>query len=456
VTAFRAPPHSVEAEQSVLGGLMLSAGAWDRVCGVLREEDFYRADHRIIWRAIARLADHGKPVDVLTVWESVKVEGKLPDALHYLHNLASSTPSVANIVRYAEIVRDKALLRRLGAIGHDIIEAAESPGEVAEKVDSAQAAVMELTQHERRGEPRGIEAIVTDALVRIDDAMKRGGKPSGLMTELIDLDRHLGGLDAGNLVLIAGRPGMGKTTLALQIAENVADKGKAVGIFSMEMGEQELAIKQVAAASGVNATNIRHGRLTNDEFERVARAAHRLASNRISVDESGGLTISQVRSRARIMRRKFGLDLLVVDYLQMMTGQGENRVQVLEAISRGLKSLAKELAIPVIALSQLNRGVESRPNKRPMLSDLRDSGSLEQDADIVIGLYRDDYYNADSPDRGTAEALILKHRMGETGMVRLAFMPQTSRFGDFAGFTAPPPGPSHAPRRDPVFEFRDQ
>jgi replicative DNA helicase len=456
MTALRVPPHSIEAEQSVLGGLMLAASAWDRVCGILREEDFYRADHRAIWRAVARLADHGRPVDVLTVWEAIKAEGKFPDALRYLHEIVQATPSAANIHRYAEIVRDKALLRRLGAIAHDILESVETPGEAAEKVDGAQAAMMELTQHERRGEPRGIEAIVTDALVRIDDAMKRGGKPSGLMTDLADLDRHLGGLDGGNLVLIAGRPGMGKTTLALQIAENVAEQGKGVGIFSMEMGEQELAIKQVAAISGVHATNIRHGKLSHEEFERVARAAHNLASRRISVDESGGLTISQVRSRARIMRRKFGLDLIVVDYLQMMTGQGDNRVQVLEAISRGLKSLAKELAIPVIALSQLNRGVEQRPNKRPVLSDLRDSGSLEQDADIVIGLYRDDYYNADSPDRGTAEALILKHRMGETGMVRLAFMPQTSRFGDFAGFVAPPPGPSHPPRRDPVFEFRDQ
>jgi replicative DNA helicase len=453
--SLRVPPHSAEAEQSVLGGLMLSAGAWDRVVGVLAEEDFYSADHRTIWRAIARLADHNKPVDVLTVWESLKVGGKdAAGGIAYLDKLVNCTPSAANIVRYAEIVREKSLQRRLAAIATTILESAYEPGEVAEKVDHAQAAVLELTQHERRGEPRGIGGIVTDALTRIDDAMRRGGKPSGLMTGLADLDAHLGGLDGGNLILVAGRPGMGKTTLALQIAENVADQGKGVGIFSMEMGEQELATKQISAYSGIHATNIRHGKLTNDEFERVARAAHKLGELKISIDESGGLTVAQVRSRARIMRRKFGLDLLLVDYLQMMTGRGDNRVQVLEEISRGLKALAKELAIPVIALSQLNRGVEQRPNKRPILSDLRDSGSLEQDADIVIGLYRDDYYNADSPDRGSAEALILKHRMGETGMVRLAFMPQMSRFGNYAGQVVAP-SPTPGARREPNFQYRD-
>lgn len=431
--ALRMPPHSTEAEQSLLGGLMLDNGAIDRISGILPEH-FYRDDHRRIYRAIARLLQAGQAADVVTVWAALEASGEGDQAggMAYLGEIANSTPSAANIKRYAEIVRERALERSLMAVGDQIVATVDDRSlTVAEKLNRAQALVMSLTEGAAPREPR----LLRDVLVSVVEGMEQrmSGQTMGVPTGLSDLDAALGGsLQPGDLILIAGRPASGKTSLGVQIAQDRALAGGVPLVLSMEMTAAQLGSRMVASVGRVPLGDVIHARMEGDTADRVEGAIARLSEARMVIDDQPALTVMDVRAKARSCRRKHGLDLVVVDYLQLMQGDGNNRNAELEEISRGLKALAKELNVPVVALSQLSRKCVDRPNKRPEMSDLRDSGALEQDADVVMFVYRDEEYNPDSPDAGTAEILIRKQRQGATGMVRLTFMGQYTRFENCA------------------------
>jgi len=440
---LRVPPHSIEAESSVLGGLLLDNDAWDRVGDTLVESDFYRHEHRLAYSAIAALVNASRPADVVTVYEHLQSLGKADEAggLAYLNSLAQYVPSAANIRRYAEIVRERAILRSLASVGAEISSAALAPSakSVTEILDEAQRKLHNVGDA-GAGMKQGFQGI-DDLMVRlIDDVQELADRPLGQMpglpSGLVDLDSLTSGLQAGDLVVLAARPSMGKTALAINIAEHVAlNEGLPVAVFSMEMGAVQLARRIAGSIGRINQSNLRTGRLTDDEWRRLTEAVEKLSRTRLCIDETGGLTITDLRARARRQARLCGgkLGLIVVDYLQLMSvGAGmssENRATAVGDISRGLKQLAKDLQCPVIALSQLNRNVEARTDKRPMMSDLRESGSIEQDADIVMFIYRDEYYTKDAcREPGVAEVIVGKQRNGPTGTVKLAFMAHLSRF----------------------------
>jgi len=445
--ALKLPPHSVEAEQSVLGGLLLDNSAWEKIVDVVTEGDFYRHDHRLIYRHISKLVEHAKPADVITIAESLENSAKLVDAggLAYLGALAQNTPSAANIRRYAEIVRERAVLRRLAEVGSDIAENALTPAgrSVAQLLDEAEAKVFEIAEAGARGKQGFIEIqpLLTQVVERIDMLFQRENPSdvTGIPTGYNDLDEKTSGLQAGDLIIVAGRPSMGKTAFSLNIAENVAiHTGLPVAVFSMEMGGAQLVTRMIGSIGRLDQHRIRTGRLQDEDWQKLTYAVGKLNDAPIYIDESAALTVLDLRARARRLHRQCGkLGLIVIDYLQLMSGSGkggggENRATEISEISRGLKALAKELDVPVIALSQLNRSLENRPNKRPVMSDLRESGAIEQDADLILFIYRDEVYNSDTQDKGIAEIIIGKQRNGPIGTVRMTFLGEYTRFENYA------------------------
>ena len=445
VARLRVPPHSVEAEQSVLGGLLLDNLAWDRAAELLTDSDFYRYEHRLIFSAVAALVQHSRPADVITVFEHLQSLGKAEDCggLAYLNALAQSVPSAANMRRYAEIVRERAVLRKLIAASDDIATAAfnREGRNVTQILDEAESKILKIGEEGSRQQqgPQSMDRLVVALLDRVNElAETDAGDVTGVRTGYFELDSMTAGLQKGDLIVLAARPSMGKTAFALNIAEHVSVKEELpVLVFSMEMGASQLALRLVGSLGRINQQNLRTGRLADDEWGRLAEAVDKLGKVQMFIDETAALTVAELRARSRRMARQFGgtLGLIIVDYLQLMSGSGgsdENRATELGEISRGLKALAKELQCPVIALSQLNRSVESRTDKRPMMSDLRESGAIEQDADIILFIYRDDYYNKESKEPGVAEILIAKQRNGPVGTIRLAFLKPLTKFDNLA------------------------
>lgn len=441
--ALKVSPHSIQAEQSVLGGLMLDNQTWDSIADKVVESDFYRKDHRLIFKTIERLAEKQEPFDVITLSESLSAIGELTTVggLAYLGTLAKDTPSAANIVAYAKIVRDKAILRQLIHVGTDISNSAfNTEGrDTAELLENAERQVFHIAEQRQRGQGgfTSIKSLLAQAVDKIELLYEQEGSITGASTGFSDFDEMTSGLQPSDLIIVAGRPSMGKTTIAMNMAENVAIKGdKPVAVFSMEMPGDSLAMRMMSSLGRIDQHKVRTGKLDDDEWPRLTSAINLLAETKLFIDDTPALTPTEVRSRARRLMREHGqLGLIVLDYLQLMQSpaSGENRVQQISDISRSLKALAKELNVPVIALSQLNRNLEQRPNKRPVMSDLRESGGIEQDADVIVFVYRDEVYNPDSPDKGVAEIIIGKQRNGPIGTVRLTFLGQYTRFENFSG-----------------------
>jgi replicative DNA helicase len=444
LAAVRTPPHSIEAEQSVLGGLLLDNSAWDRIADLVGTDDFYRNDHRLIFAAISRLIDGSKPADAVTVYEALRNANKAEDAggLAYLNALAQNTPSAANIRRYAEIVRERSVLRRLVTAGDEIATSALNPAgrDTKQILDEAESRVFRIAEEGARGRQGFIEIqpLLTKVVERIQELFERANPSdvTGVPTGFTDLDSKTSGLQPGDLVIVAGRPSMGKTAFALNVGEHVAiEQGMPVAVFSMEMGASQLALRMLSSTGRLDQQRLRTGRLLDDDWPRLTSAIQKMHEAPLYIDETPALTAIDLRARARRLSRTCGkLGLIIVDYLQLMSasGQGENRATEISEISRGLKALAKELSVPVVALSQLNRTVEQRTDKRPVMSDLRESGAIEQDADVILFIYRDEVYNPDTNDKNVAEIIIGKQRNGPIGRVNLRFDGQYTKFENLA------------------------
>jgi replicative DNA helicase len=446
VARLRIPPHSIEAEQSVLGGLLIDNGAWDRAGDLLTDSDFYRYEHRLIYAAIGQLINASKPADVITVFEQLQSLGKAEECggLTYLNALAQSVPSAANLRRYAEIVRERAVLRKLVSASDEIATAAFNPQgrPVSQILDEAEGRIFQIGEEGNRGKQgfHSMDSLVVQLLDRVQELAENGAEDvTGVRTGFYDLDRMTSGLQPGDLIVLAARPSMGKTAFALNIGEHVAvNEGLPVVVFSMEMGAAQLALRVVGSLGRIDQSHLRTGNLRDDEWSRLSESVEKLRNASIFIDETPGLSPGELRARARRQARQCGqLGLIIIDYLQLMSGSGggseENRATVLGEISRGLKALAKELRCPVIALSQLNRSVETRTDKRPMMSDLRESGAIEQDADVIMFIYRDEYYTKDAcKEPGVAEIIIGKQRNGPVGTVKLTFMKPLTKFENLA------------------------
>ena len=445
VAQLRIPPHSQEAESSVLGGLLLDNNSWDKVADLLVEADFYRYEHRLVFASITSLVNTNRPADVITVFEQMQSQGKAEEigGLAYLNSLAQYVPSSSNIRRYAEIVRERSILRKLISVSDDIATSALNTNgrPVTNILDEAEQKIFSIGEEGSRMRQgfQSMDKLVVQLLDRVEEMSQNPNDITGVPTGFFDLDRMTSGMQAGDLIVLAARPSMGKTALAINIAEHVALKEDLpVAVFSMEMGASKLAVRIVGSIGRIDQGRLRTGKLIDDEWPRLSDAIERLKTVSLSIDETPGLTTSELRASARRLARSCGkLGLVVVDYLQLMSGSGggdgENRATELGEISRGLKMLAKELQCPVIALSQLNRGVEQRTDKRPMMSDLRESGAIEQDADVIMFIYRDDYYNKESKEPGVAEIIIAKQRNGPTGTVKLTFLKPITKFESYAG-----------------------
>ncbi len=441
VKNLKVPPHSIEAEQAILGGLLLDNEAWDKVADRILDEDFYRQDHRVIFRAISSLAQQGKPFDVVTLSEWLLNINEIDTAggLAYLGTLANETPSASNVKAYADIVRERSILRQLISCVGRIGDSAYNPeGRPSDQVlDEAEREIFHIAQQGMRGKQgfKHIKPLVKAAVEYIHKVFEKGDGITGLPTGFTDLDDMTSGLQPGDLVIIAGRPSMGKTSLAMNIAEYAAYKAQQpVAVFSMEMPGKQLAIRLMSSNGRINQQHLRTGQLRDEDWPRFTGAAELLTKMPIFIDDTPALTPTELRSRARRLAREHkGIGLIIIDYMQLMqvNSSNENRATEISEISRSLKALAKELSVPVIALSQLNRSLEQRPNKRPVMSDLRESGAIEQDADLILFIYRDEVYNEDSPDKGIAEVIIAKQRNGPIGTVRLTFLGQFTRFENF-------------------------
>jgi replicative DNA helicase len=438
--SVKVPPHSVDAEQSVLGGLMLDNRAWDQVADRIRDEDFYRNENRLIFRVMGRLLEQSKPIDVLTVSEALRELHELEQVGGevYLFELANNTPSAANISAYADIVRERSVLRQMIAAAGDIADTAfNSQGRsIIELLDAAEQRVFSISGQGNRGAgPLNIREYLTKTMDRIDTLFQAGTSITGVPTGYHDFDEMTSGLQSSDLVIIAGRPSMGKTTFAMNIAENVAIKGRLpVLIFSMEMPGEAIVMRLLSSLCRIDQLRIRTGKLSDEDWPRISSTVSMLSDAPLFIDDTPGLSPAEMRARARRLAKEHGqLGMIMVDYLQLMQvpGHNENRTAEISEISRSLKGLAKELKVPVVALSQLNRGLEQRADKRPVMSDLRESGAIEQDADLIAFIYRDEVYNENSPDKGTAEIIIAKQRNGPIGKVRLTFMGQFTCFENF-------------------------
>jgi replicative DNA helicase len=441
-TDARVPPHSIDAEQAVLGGLMLDERAWDRIADKLEEGDFYRKDHQLIYRAIGDLSSRNKPCDAVTLGEWFESNGlaDLVGGSSYVIQLANSTPSAANIMAYAEIVREKSVLRRLLDAGTQIFGSVFTPDgrEAKDLIEEAESAVFAIAEHGARGKGGAVpmRTATREAFELMRQRYESPGALLGIATGYTDLDTILSGLQAGDLIIVAGRPSMGKTGLAVGFAEHAGVRlKKAVAIFSMEMSTAQLTLRMISSIGRIDAQRLRSGELEEDDWVRSTAAITALSQAPIFIDETPALTPTELRARARRLKREHDIQLIVVDYLQLMhTGndRSENRATEVAEISRSIKALAKELKIPIVALSQLNRAVEQRTDKRPVMADLRESGGLEQDADVVMFIYRDEYYNAESSEKGIAEIIVSKQRNGPTGTVRLAFVGAHTAFRSLA------------------------
>ncbi|MBA54512.1 MAG: replicative DNA helicase [Pseudomonadales bacterium] len=438
--SIKVPPHSLEAEQSVIGGLMLANQAFDDVSEILSDVDFYRRDHRLIFRAVAQLAELSKPFDVVTLGEALDNAGILEDCggMAYLAQLAKNTPSASNIKAYAEIVRERSVLRQMIAVSNEIADAAFHPEgrNATELLDEAERKVFSIAeQGAKQGGPIHIKEALKATVDKIDLLFKSDEKLTGISTGFTDLDEKTSGLQGGALVIVAARPAMGKTTFSMNMAENALIRsGKPVLVFSMEMPAEQIVMRMLASLGRIDMSRVTSGKLEEDDWPRFSSAVSLLAEQKLYIDDSAGLSPTELRARSRRVAREHGeIGLILVDYLQLMQVPGaESRVNEISEISRSLKGLAKEMNCPVVALSQLNRSLEQRPNKRPVMSDLRESGAIEQDADIIMFIYRDEVYNEDSEDKGTAEIIIGKQRNGPIGTVRLAFLGRYTRFEDLA------------------------
>ena len=438
---LKVPPHSIEGEQAVLGGLLLSPLAWDLVADVVTEIDFYREDHRLIFRAIHELNDRSKPCDAVTVTEWFEAHGKADqiDGGSYVNQLTSSTPSAANVKAYAEIVREKSVLRQLIDVGSEITSGvfASDGRDSKELLEAAERKIFAIAEQGMRAglDFVTVQETIKEAIEKIQELHEFEGEITGIPTGFKDLDKLTAGLQPSDLIIIAGRPAMGKTTLALNIAEHAAIKHAVpVAIFSMEMSSLQLVMRLFSSLGQIDQTRLRSGSLTDLDWPKLTSAMNLLHKSRIFIDETPSLSPSELRARARRLKRKHDIGLIVVDYIQLMSvpGTKENRATEVAEISRSLKAIAKELSVPVVAVSQLNRALEQRPNKRPIMADLRESGSLEQDADLIIFIYRDEVYNEDTPEKGKAEIIIGKHRNGPTGKIILTFQGQWLRFVNYA------------------------
>jgi len=441
---LRVPPHSIEAEQSVLGGLLLDNQAWERIADIVAESNFYRDDHRRIFRHIGKLMERNRPADMVTVFESIEQseDKDKTGGLAYLGALAQNTPSAHNIRRYAEIVRERAIQRRLIEVGTGIADTALNPmgKDVGQLLDEAESRVFEIAEAGARGQQGLVEIqpILAQVMERIDTLYHRDNPSdiTGIATGFNDLDQQTSGLQQGDLIIVAGRPSMGKTAFALNMAEHVAVNDRLpVAVFSMEMAGSQLAMRMLGSIGRLDQMKLRTGRLSDEDWSNLTDAVGKLHDAPIHIDETPALNCLELRARARRMHRQYdGLGLVVVDYLQLMssTSYGENRATEISEISRSLKALAKELHVPVVALSQLNRGLEQRPNKRPVMSDLRESGAIEQDADVILFIYRDEVYNPESADKGKAEIIIGKQRNGPIGTLNLTFIGKYTRFENYA------------------------
>lgn len=435
--SLRLPPHSVEAEQSILGGLMLDNSGWDRIADLLHGGDFYRRDHQLIFEAIGALSEKSIPSDAVTVSEHLEKCSQLDDAggLAYIASLARDTPSAANIKAYAEIVRERSMLRELIRVGGEIAGSAHAnDGRGAtDLVDEAERKVFEIAERGQRAGTGfiGLRKILPGVIDRLDELSHSEGDITGVATGFQKFDALTAGLHGGELIIIAGRPSMGKTTLAMNIAENAAIAGKVpTAIFSMEMSAEQLAFRMIGSIGRVNQSNLRTGRFSDEDWTRINSAVAIMSQAPIFIDDTPALSPTEIRSRARRLKREHGLGLIIVDYLQLMgvAGTRENRATEISEISRSLKALAKELNLPIVALSQLNRGVEQRTDKRPVMSDLRESGAIEQDADLIAFIYREEVYDPDTPRKGVADIIIAKQRNGPIGDFHLTFLGEYTRF----------------------------
>ena len=439
--ALKVPPHSLQAEEAVLGGLMLDNTGWDTVADLVTEEDFYRRNHRLIFRAIASLADKNNPLDAVTLSEWLEQNALLDDVggLGALGELAQNTPSAANIKAYAEIVRDNSVMRQLIEVGNNIAGSAFAPEgrDTSALLDNAEKLVFDIAERGSRGKRgfRSISDLSCGAVDRIDRLFQQDNPITGVPTGFDDLDQMTAGLQPSDLIIVAGRPSMGKTTLAVNFAENAAIKHNLpVAIFSMEMPGEQLALRMMSSLGHIDQHKIRTGRLEDDDWPRLTSAVSLLDSAPIFVDDTPALSPVELRSRARRLKREHNLGMIIIDYLQLMQvgNTRENRATEISEISRNLKALAKELEVPVVALSQLNRSLEQRTDRRPVMSDLRESGAIEQDADVIMFIYRDEVYNEDSPQKGLAEVIIGKQRNGPIGKCLLTFRGQFTRFENYA------------------------
>ena len=442
IEQLRVPPQSVEAEQAVLGGLMLAPDAYDRVADLLVDGDFYRRDHQLIYRAIRELAEKNRPYDAVTLgeWFESMGQAELVAGGAYLIELASTTPSAANITAYAEIVRDKAVLRQLIEVGTTIVNDGFQPEgrETREILEEAEKNVLAIAEAGARGKAdfTAVNEAMREAFDVLQTRYQNGGGVTGVPTGYTEFDEMTAGLQPTDLIILAARPAMGKTTLALNIAEYAAMKTKkAVAVFSMEMSASQLALRLISSVGRVNATRLRTGQLEDEDWSRVSSAIRLLRETKVFIDDEPALSPVKLAAKARRLNREHDLGLIVIDYLQLrqVPGNKENRATEISEISRSLKALAKELRVPVIALSQLNRSLETRTDKRPVMADLRESGAIEQDADVIVFIYRDDYYNKEnSPDKGLAEVIIGKQRNGPTGSVKLKFFGEYTRFDNLS------------------------
>lgn len=441
VDELRIPPHSVEAEQFVIGGLLINGESFERIADVVKEGDFYRYDHRLIFRSISELIEKQVPVDLLTIKEQLTKTERLGESggYAYITNLAGEISSTANIKAYAEIIREKAILRRLIEVGNDVALSAYSAGKKSSKeiLDDAESKVLAIAD-ETLADQEGfvnIQTSLKQAVERIEVLYSSDKSVTGLETGFKELDDMTSGLQNSDLIIIAGRPSMGKTSFAMNIAQHVAvSYDEPVAIFSLEMPGEQIAMRLLSSLGRVELAKIRSGDLSDQDWPRITSTMSILAQKKnIFIDESSSVTPTDIRARCRRLHREHGLSLIVIDYLQLLHGSSgdENRTNEISEISRSLKGLARELNVPVIALSQLNRSVEQRTDKRPVMSDLRESGAIEQDADVIMFIYRDEVYNPETPDKGTAEVLIRKQRNGPIGSAKLTFMGQYTLFADF-------------------------
>ena len=437
---LRTPPYSLEAEQAVLGGLILDNSAWDKVADKLNENDFHLFDHRLIFRAIDELVQKRQPFDVLTLSDMLRQKDEISDSnvLAYLGTLAHDTPSAANIQAYAGIVREKSVLRQLVQVGTDIATSGISTEgkDINQLLDEAEQKIFQISDRSAQAGQgfTNIKSLLKTTVEQIDELFERGDHITGIPSGFDEYDEKTAGLQDGELIIVAGRPSMGKTSFAMNIVEYAALRTNAcVAIFSMEMPGRSLTMRMLSSMGRIDQQRIRTGKLNDDDWPRLTSAVSMLSEAKLFIDDSAALSPTELRARARRLKREYDLSLIVVDYLQLMkiSGTSENRATEISEISRSLKALAKELNVPVIALSQLNRSLEQRTDKRPVMSDLRESGAIEQDADLIVFIYRDEVYNEDSPDEGTAEIIVAKQRNGPIFKTRLTFLGQYTRFENY-------------------------